>query len=266
MSSRSKLFANANDVENEIVAAVVKDKATANACPFAVRLAWHASGTFDKEDSSGGSDGATMRFEPESTDGANAGLGTMRAMLEPVKEKFPELSVADIWALAGAAAVKYSGGPEVPVVNGRTDAADGSKCPANGRLPDASQGGAHLREVFGRMGFNDQEIVALSGAHTLGSCHTTRSGYDGPWTQDPFNFDNTYFKNLLELEWTERQWDGPMQYQDPTGKLMMLPSDMALKEDAGFLPYAQAYAADQQLFFKDFSASFAKLLALGTPQ
>ena len=25
-----------------------------------------------------------------------------------------------------------------------------------------------LREVFGRMGFNDQEIVALSGAHALG--------------------------------------------------------------------------------------------------
>ena len=37
--------------------------------PMAVRLAWHASGTFDKADSSGGSDGATMRFEPESTDG-----------------------------------------------------------------------------------------------------------------------------------------------------------------------------------------------------
>lgn len=30
-----------------------------------VRLAWHASGTYDKEDKTGGSDGATMRFEPE---------------------------------------------------------------------------------------------------------------------------------------------------------------------------------------------------------
>ena len=26
-------------------------------------------------------------------------------------------------------------------------------------------------------GFNDQEIVALSGAHALGRCHTDRSGY-----------------------------------------------------------------------------------------
>ena len=33
-----------------------------------------------------------------------------------------------------------------------------------------------------RMGFNDQEIVALSGAHTLGRCHADRSGFVGPWT------------------------------------------------------------------------------------
>lgn len=30
-----------------------------------------------------------------------------------------------------------------------------------GRLPDATQGPQHLRQIFGRMGFNDQEIVAL---------------------------------------------------------------------------------------------------------
>lgn len=34
----------------------------------------------------------------------------------------------------------------------------------------------------GRMGFNDQEIVALCGAHTLGRCHSDRSGFLGPWT------------------------------------------------------------------------------------
>jgi cytochrome c peroxidase len=29
------------------------------------------------------------------------------------------------------------------------------------------------------MGFNDQEIVALSGAHALGRCHSDRSGFKG---------------------------------------------------------------------------------------
>ena len=42
--------------------------------PVLVRLAWHASGTYDKNTKTGGSNGATMRFEPESSDGANAGL------------------------------------------------------------------------------------------------------------------------------------------------------------------------------------------------
>jgi cytochrome c peroxidase len=35
------------------------------------------------------------------------------------------------------------------------------------------------------MGFNDQEIVALSGAHCIGRCHTDRSGFHGPWTKAP---------------------------------------------------------------------------------
>ena len=40
------------------------------------------------------------------------------------------------------------------------------------------------------MGFNDRDIVALSGAHTLGRCHLQRSGFDGPWTRNPLKFDN----------------------------------------------------------------------------
>lgn len=45
--------------------------------------------------------------------------------------------------------------------------------PAGGRLPAADKGNPMataqgLRDVFYRMGFNDREIVALSGAHALG--------------------------------------------------------------------------------------------------
>lgn len=56
--------------------------------PVLVRLAWHASGTFDKETGTGGSDGATMRFAPEGDHGANAGLKHARDFLEPIKGKF----------------------------------------------------------------------------------------------------------------------------------------------------------------------------------
>jgi cytochrome c peroxidase len=53
--------------------------------PVLLRLAWHASGTYDKETGTGGSNGATMRFAPESDHGANAGLKAARDFLEPVK-------------------------------------------------------------------------------------------------------------------------------------------------------------------------------------
>ena len=155
-----------------------------------------------------------------------------------IKEKHPEVSLADLWIAAGAVAVEASGGPNIDVRCGRSDAADGSKCPANGRLPDATQGAQHLRDVFYRMGFDDRAIVCLSGAHTMGRCHTDRSGFEGPWTKDPLKFDNTYFKHLLEEEWVERQWDGPKQYQDKaTGELMMLPTDLCLLSDPAFRPW-----------------------------
>ena len=250
MADKAKMLDNA--IESAIRNAVVDYKV--NACPMAVRLAWHSSGTFDKKDGSGGSSGATMRFEPESTDDANAGLNIMRDLLIPVKKQFPFLSIADIWTRAGAFAVRFSGGPSVPFEYGRTDARDGRNAPPNGRLPDAAQGAQHLRDIFYRMGFNDREIVCLSGAHTLGRCHKSRSGFDGPWTANPLKFDNSYFKNLMGLDWKPRKWDGPLQYEDPSGKYMMLPSDMALKTDESFRVFAQRYADDEQLFFKDFAA------------
>lgn len=175
------------------------------------------------------------------------------------------LSYADLWTLAGAQAVKLCGGPDIPFHIGRSDASDASVCPPDGRLPDAAQGASHLREIFYRMGFGDKEIVALSGAHTLGSCHRLRSGFDGPWTSNPLKFDNEYFKNLLELEWTPREWDGPMQYQDPTGKLMMLPSDMALVQDEQFHVWVKKYAEDEEAFRADFADAFSRLIALGCP-
>ena len=56
--------------------------------PVLVRLAWHASGTYDAETGTGGSNGATMRFAPEGDHGANAGLKNARDFLQPVKGKY----------------------------------------------------------------------------------------------------------------------------------------------------------------------------------
>ncbi|KAM4059441.1 peroxidase domain-containing protein [Hirsutella rhossiliensis] len=233
--------------------------------PVLLRLAWHASGTFDKATGTGGSNGATMRFAPESDHGANAGLIAARDFLQPVKAKFPWITYSDLWILGGVCAIQEMQGPIVPYRPGRSDR-DVSACTPDGRLPDATKGADHLRNIFNRMGFNDQEIVALSGAHALGRCHTDRSGFDGPWTFSPTILTNDYYRLLVEEKWQWKKWNGPKQYEDKTTKtLMMLPTDMVLVQDKKFKPFTEKYAKDNDAFFKDFSTVVTKLFELGVP-
>lgn len=243
--------------------------------PTLVRLAWHASGTYSKFDLSGGSDGGRIKFKPECEWGANAGLGEARLEMEKIAEE-TNMTKADVFTLCGAVAIEAMGGPVVEWSPGRSDAVDGSDSPPDGRLPDADKSSfratvAHIRSIFYRMGFNDQEIVALVGAHALGRCHESASGYWGPWTRAETTFSNDYFVRLLEEDWTlktthnGKPWVGPEQYETPDGQLMMLPSDLALILDKSFLNYVKMYAKDEDLFSKDFANAFSKLLALGVP-
>jgi cytochrome c peroxidase len=69
--------------------------------PVLLRLAWHASGTFDVETGTGGSNGATMRFAPEGDHGANAGLLAARDFLAPVKGKFDLVAFIGLTVMVG---------------------------------------------------------------------------------------------------------------------------------------------------------------------
>jgi cytochrome c peroxidase len=243
--------------------------------PTLVRLAWHASGTYSVFDKTGGSSSASMRFPPESNWGANAGLKIARDFLEPFKKKYPSLSYGDLWTLSGAVAIENMAGPSISWRPGRKDLdqKDIQTLP-DGRLPGANLGcpaatNSHIRDIFGRMGFNDREIVALLGAHAVGRCHTDASGFWGPWTNAETTFSNEYFRLLLEEKWTVKKthegkpWTGPMQYEAQNGELMMLPSDLWLLQDPEFKKYVDLYAKDETAFFNDFSGAFSKLLELG---
>ena len=143
-------------------------------------------------------------------------------------------------------AIEHAGGPKIPFRLGRKDC-DRDACTPDGRLPDAHQKQQHLRDIFYRMGFNDQEIVALSGAHALGRAHPDRSDFDGPWTTEPLKFDNEYFQNLLE----------------PKEGLLVMPSDQALVEDESMRPWVELYARDKDRFFEDYAKAHHKLSELG---
>lgn len=242
--------------------------------PTLVRLAWHSSGTYDKMSKTGGSGQGTIRFKEELKHGGNAGLDTAVAWLEPIKKANPSISYADLYTLGGVVAIKTLGGPDVPWRAGRVDSMNPKDVTPDGRLPGADNGSydkdaSHIRTVFNRMGFNDKEIVALSGAHALGRCHANASGFVGPWTFTPTMFNNAYFQLLQDNEWEEGCIKGEKcknhQYRDKkTQTLMMLPTDIALIKDPKFKNYVSVFAKSQPVFFTEFSSAFSRMLELGT--
>lgn len=76
------------------------------------------------------------------------------------------VSNADLIALAGAYAVAICGGPAIDVPVGRTDAT-GPDPP--GRMVSEQAGVAALRANFADKGLSANDLVVLSGAHTLGA-------------------------------------------------------------------------------------------------
>ncbi|XP_065616459.1 probable L-ascorbate peroxidase 6, chloroplastic/mitochondrial isoform X2 [Quercus suber] len=237
--------------------------------PILVRLGWHDAGTYNKNiqewPQRGGANGS-LRFEIELKHAANAGLVNALKLLQPIKEKYSGVTYADLFQLASATAVEEAGGPKIPMKYGRVDVTAPEQCPEEGRLPDAGPPSPadHLRNVFYRMGLNDKEIVALSGAHTLGRSRPERSGWgkpetkytkDGPgapggqsWTVKWLKFDNSYFKDIKE----RRDED-----------LLVLPTDAVIFDDPSFKVFAEKYAEDQEAFFKDYAEAHAKLSNLG---
>lgn len=209
-----------------------------------LRLAWHDAGTYDVNTKTGGPNGS-IRNEEEFSHGSNNGLKIAIDFCEEIKSKHPRITYADLYQLAGVVAVEVTGGPTVDFVPGRKDS---KISPKEGRLPNATKGAPHLRDIFYRMGLSDKDIVALSGGHTLGKAHADRSGFDGPWTRDPLKFDNSYFVELLKGE---------------SEGLLKLPTDIALLDDPAFRPYVELYAKDEDAFFNDYAISHKKLSELG---
>jgi catalase (peroxidase I) len=248
------------------IAALAKEKSCG---PIFIRLSWHDAGVFSTGKLTGGCPNAVMRFTDggEGAFGANAGLPDVAlGLLKPITDKYvpTAISNADLWALAANVSIEVMGGPKIPTRFGRTDAASSAESVESqvGRLPDGDKGVDHLREIFHPKGFSDKEIVALSGAHTVGKCHLDRSGFDGEWTEDHLTFDNSYFKEMLAKEYEEETTEkGCPQHRNKETGTMMLISDLALLEEP-FRSTVELYANDQEAFFKDFTEAWVKLQEL----
>jgi len=262
-----------------------------------IRMAWHSAGTYRVHDGRGGADGGQQRFEPLNSWPDNANLDKARRILWPVKQKYGRnVSWADLMILAGNVALESMGFETLGFAGGRADdweadlvywgpeiemLANNKRYDADGNLekplaavqmgliyvnpegPNANHdpisAAADMRESFGRMAMNDEEIVALvAGGHTLGKAHGAKpgdcvgpepaaaaieeqgfgwmnkcgsgkgaeamtSGLEGAWTSTPTAWSILYLDNLMRFDWK--------QTKSPAGATQWIPTE----DSAAFL-------------------------------
>ena len=259
--------------------------------PFFIRMAWHSAGTYRTHDGRGGVGGGQQRFNPLNSWPDNANLDKARRLLWPIKQKYGnKLSWADLMVLTGNVAMENMGfetlgfaggraddweadlvywGPETKMLDSKRRGKDGKlKGPlaavqmgliyvnpeGPGGNHDPISAAADIRESFGRMAMNDEEIVALiAGGHTFGKAHgahkpdecvgaepgaagteeqgfgwknkcgkgnaedTVTSGLEGAWTSSPAEWTHQYLENLFRFEWK--------QAKSPAGAVQWVPTD-----------------------------------------
>ncbi|XP_057477456.1 peroxidase 16-like [Actinidia eriantha] len=85
-----------------------------------------------------------------------------------------KVSCADILALATRDVIALAGGPSYSVELGRRDGRISSIASVQGSLPHPGFGLDQLNTMFTSHGLNQTDMVALSGAHTIGFSHCNR--------------------------------------------------------------------------------------------
>ena len=257
-----------------------------------IRMAWHSAGTYRVHDGRGGADGGQQRFEPLNSWPDNANLDKARRLLWPVKQKYGRsVSWADLMILAGNVSLESMGFETLGFAGGRADdweadlvywgaetewLENNKRYDEEGNLekplgavqmgliyvnpegPNANgdplAAAADIRESFGRMAMNDEEIVALiAGGHTMGKTHgakkgdcvgpapagagieeqgfgwtnkcgkgnaedTMTSGLEGAWTQTPTAWSMLFLSNLLNFEWEKTTTPAGATLWVPTNK------------------------------------------------
>ncbi|KEH43331.1 putative peroxidase [Medicago truncatula] len=191
------------------------------------------------------------------------------------------VSCSDIVAQATRDLVKMVGGPFYPVALGRKDSRVSEASRTEKALPTTKMTMDDIISKFTVKNFTIKEMVALTGAHTIGFTHCkefsdrifnfSKTSETDPtlhpklakglrevcknYTTDPnmaaFNdvrspgkFDNAYYQNVLK-------------------GLGLLRTDAMLGSDPRTKPIVELYARDEQAFFQDFARAMEKVSVLG---
>ncbi|KAI3890624.1 hypothetical protein MKW92_046864 [Papaver armeniacum] len=180
------------------------------------------------------------------------------------------VSCADILAIAARDSVTILGGRSWNVKLGRRDATTASQSAANNAIPLPTSSLSTIISDFSKVGLSTKDMIALSGAHTIGQARCTNfrarifneTNIDSSFAttrknncpsassgdnnlapldvQTPIAFDNNYFKNLVN-------------------KKGLLHSDQELFNGGSTDSQVRTYSNNPNTFKADFAAAMIKM-------
>ncbi|XP_076949882.1 peroxidase 51-like [Bidens hawaiensis] len=239
-------------------------------CDASVMIASSGSNTAEKD-------------HPDNLSLAGDGFDTVikaKAAVDAVASCKNKVSCADILTMATRDVVALAGGPSYAVELGRLDGLSSTSASVGGNLPKPNMNLDQLNRMFAGHGLNQADMIALSGAHTLGFSHcnqfsnriynfskqnpvdptlnptyATQLQQQCPKNVDPRiainmdpntprTFDNVYYKNL-------QQGQG------------LFTSDQVLFTDSRSKPTVDVWASSSQAFNNAFISAMTKLGRVG---
>ncbi|XP_057544826.1 peroxidase 9 [Amaranthus tricolor] len=227
-------------------------------------------------------DSDTIVSEKSAKPNANSlrGFSIIDEIKAQLEEACPEtVSCADILALVARGATVLSGGPNWEVPLGRRDSITANMKLANVSIPPPFLTAEKLIASFKQQGLDEVDVVALSGAHTIGvarctSFKTRLYSQSGSTSQPDMSLEIAYLNELKSVcpptggdnNISPLDYASPRAFDNTYFKLILggrglLFSDQQLYSgnNANLAQLVQSYAQDQDLFFDDFAKSMVKM-------
>ncbi|KFK29773.1 hypothetical protein AALP_AA7G177300 [Arabis alpina] len=190
------------------------------------------------------------------------------------------VSCADIVVLAARDAVEASGGPVVEIPTGRRDGRVSVAADVRPNIIDTDFSLDKMIESFSSKGLSIQDLVVLSGAHTIGDSHC--NAFDGRFKRDSkgnfelidASLDNSYAETLMNKcssstsltvsndPETSSRFDN-QYYKNLEERKGLFQTDSALMEDNRTRKIVEDLASDEESFFERWRESFVKLSMVG---
>ncbi|KAK7360095.1 hypothetical protein VNO77_02071 [Canavalia gladiata] len=218
--------------------------------------------------------------EKESGPNANSarGFDVIDEIKTALERECPQtVSCADILALAAKVSVVIAGGPSWEVLYGRRDSLNASISASNNNIPAPTNTFQTIRTLFQNQGLNLTDLVALSGAHTIGyaRCTSFRQrlyNQSGDGTSDP-SLDQNYAtllrtrcprsggdQNLFPLDFLTPLIFDNRYYKNLLVNKGLLNSDQVLfTMNQESQQIVRLFAQRNDLFFQQFAQSMIKM-------